>query len=148
MCSKTYFIKWFEELHSTDVVTVGGMNSSLGEMTTQFSQYNIPVPPGFATTSQAYWDTIEESGAKFIIKSELKELDQGKKTLAEVGRTIRKAISSSPLPPELEEDILKNYYKLCERCGEEDVSVAVRSSATAEDLPEASFAGVSTRVLF
>ena len=137
------YIKWFEDLRSKDVALVGGKNSSLGEMTSQLSQYNIPVPPGFATTSQAYRETIDASGTKFIIQSEMKELQSGKKPLAVVGRRIRKAISSSPLSPELEEAIIKNYHELCKRCGEEDLSVAVRSSATAEDLPEASFAGVS-----
>lgn len=141
----TTYVKWFEDLRSTDVGMVGGKNSSLGEMISQLTQYDIPVPPGFATTSQAYWETIDASGTKFVMQSELKELDEGRKSLADVGRTIRKAVSSAPLSPELEGSILDYYHELCDRCGEEDLSVAVRSSATAEDLPEASFAGVSFR---
>ena len=137
------YIKFFEELRCTDVATVGGKNSSLGEMTTQLAQYGIPVPPGFATTSKAYWDHLEETGLQFLIKSETELLKEGKKKLADVGRTIRKAVSSAPLSPELEAAILDAYSKLSIRCGDEDLSVAVRSSATAEDLPEASFAGVS-----
>jgi pyruvate,water dikinase len=137
------YVKWFDDLRSTDVGTVGGKNSSLGEMTSQLAQYGIPVPPGFATTSKAYWDHIEATGLKFVIKSELDLLKDGKKQLAEVGRTIRKAVSSAPLSPELEAAICDFYRQLCERCGDDDLSVAVRSSATAEDLPEASFAGVS-----
>jgi len=140
MNSKVY-VKWFEDLRSTDVGMVGGKNSSLGEMISQLGQYDIPVPPGFATTSKAYWDTIEASGVKFVIKSELKLLEEGKKSLSDVGRTIRKAVSESPLPPDLEAAIFDYYQELSVRCGEEDLSVAVRSSATAEDLPEASFAG-------
>ena len=79
----------------------------------------------------------------FVIKSELKLLEMGKKNLADVAHTIRKAVSAAPLPPDLEAAILDYYHELCSRCGDEDLSVAVRSSATAEDLPEASFAGVS-----
>ncbi len=141
------YVKWFEDLRSKDVATVGGKNSSLGEMTSQLRKYNIPVPPGFATTSQAYFETIEASGSKFVIKSELKLLDEGKKSLADVGRAIRKAVSSSPLSLDLEAAILDSYHELCDRCGDDDLSVAVRSSATAEDLPEASFAGVSNEPL-
>ena len=143
--SNSPYVQWFDDLRSSDVGMVGGKNSSLGEMTSQLAKYNIPVPPGFATTSQAYWETINASGTKFLMKSELKLLEEGKKSLAEVGRTIRKAVSSSPLSPELEMAILDYYHKLCDRCGEDDLSVAVRSSATAEDLPEASFAGVSSQ---
>lgn len=135
------YIKWFDDIRTDDVGIVGGKNSSLGEMTTQLSQYGIPIPPGFATTSKAYWDHIKGSGLNFTIKSELEMLETGSKKLADVGRTIRKAISSAPLPPDLETAICDCYRKLCEKCEDEDLSVAVRSSATAEDLPEASFAG-------
>lgn len=134
-------MKWFHELRSADVGMVGGKNSSLGEMESQLAKYGIPVPPGFATTSEAYWEHIKGSGLTFVIKSELDQLKEGKKPLAEVGRAIRKAVSSAPLPPDLECAILDYYRKLCEKCGDDDLSVAVRSSATAEDLPEASFAG-------
>lgn len=137
------YAKWFEDLRSSDVALVGGKNSSLGEMTSQLKKYEIPVPPGFATTAQAYWETLDASGTKFVIKSELKDLEGSKKSLADVGRNIRKAVSSSPLPEEIEATILDFYHELCDKCGESDLSVAVRSSATAEDLPEASFAGVS-----
>lgn len=137
------YIKWFDEIRSKDVGMVGGKNSSLGEMTTQLSQYGIPVPPGFATTTKAYWEHIKGSGLNFTIKSELEMLEKGSKNLADVGRTIRKAISSAPLPPDLVDAICDFYHQLCERCEDDDLAVAVRSSATAEDLPEASFAGVS-----
>jgi pyruvate,water dikinase len=144
MTSKTdMYVKWFDDLRSNDVASVGGKNSSLGEMTSQLAEYGIPVPPGFATTSKAFWDHIDGAGLKLLIKSEMELLNSGKKALADVGRTVRKAISSAPLPPDLEVAICDYYQKLCERCGDEDLSVAVRSSATAEDLPEASFAGVS-----
>lgn len=120
---------------------VGGKNSSLGEMTTQLAQFGIPVPFGFATTSKAYWDHIEETGLNFLIKSEMDLLKKGTKKLSAVGCTIRKAVSSAPLSPELEHEICDAYFKLAEMCEDDDLSVAVRSSATAEDLPEASFAG-------
>ena len=143
MTSTEKYVRWFDDLRSTDVGMVGGKNSSLGEMTSQLARFDIPVPPGFATTSTAYWEHIEGAGLKFIIESEIKLLDEGKKALADVGRTIRKAISSAPLPTDLECAICDYYRQLCVRCGDDDLSVAVRSSATAEDLPEASFAGVS-----
>ena len=135
------YVKFFDELRSTDVGTVGGKNSSLGEMTTQLAHFGIPVPFGFATTSKAYWDHIEETGLQFLIKSETELLKAGKKKLADVGHTLRKAVSSAPLSPELEQAICDAYCKLAAICKDDDLSVAVRSSATAEDLPEASFAG-------
>lgn len=137
------YIKWFDDVSIKDVDMVGGKNASLGEMTSQLSKYEIPIPPGFCTTSKAYWDHIKGSGLNFTIKSELKLLKEDSKKLYDVGRTIRRAISAAPLPPDLETSICDYYQLLCERCGVENLAVAVRSSATAEDLPEASFAGVS-----
>jgi pyruvate,water dikinase len=134
-------VVWFDELRSENVSEVGGKNSSLGEMTSQLSGMGIPVPPGFATTSLAYWNHINGSGLNFLIESETKALAEGKKSLFDVGHRIRKAVASTPLPSDLEQAICDYYQKLAERCGDEDLSVAVRSSATAEDLPEASFAG-------
>ena len=95
--SKSPFIKWFDELRSTDVGTVGGKNSSLGEMVTQLAEYGIPVPPGFATTSQAYWAQIDDGDLKKVITEETELLRQKKKSLADVGHAIRAAISSAPL---------------------------------------------------
>lgn len=138
---KASYVRWFQDLRSKDVAEVGGKNSSLGEMISQLAQSGIPVPNGFATTAKAYWDHIEGAGLKELIKSELDLLDAGEKDLADVGRTIRKAVSSAPLPPALEASICEFYQELSKTCGDEDLSVAVRSSATAEDLPEASFAG-------
>lgn len=138
---KASYVRWFQDLRSKDVAEVGGKNSSLGEMISQLAQSGIPVPNGFATTAKAYWDHIEGAGLKELIKSELELLDAGEKNLADVGRTIRKAVSSAPLPAALEASICEFYQELSKTCGDEDLSVAVRSSATAEDLPEASFAG-------
>ena len=95
--STSPFIKWFDELRSTDVGSVGGKNSSLGEMVTQLAEYGIPVPPGFATTSEAYWAQIESGDLKKVIVDETELLSKGEKSLADVGRTIRTAVSSAPL---------------------------------------------------
>ena len=102
---KASYVRWFQDLRSKDVAEVGGKNSSLGEMISQLTQSGIPVPNGFATTAKAYWDHIEGAGLKELIKSELELFDAGEKEFADVGRTIRKAVSSSPLPPALEASI-------------------------------------------
>ena len=95
--STSPFIKWFDELRSTDVGSVGGKNSSLGEMVTQLAEYGIPVPPGFATTPEAYWAQIDSGDLKQVIVDETELLQKGEKSLADVGHTIRSAVSSAPL---------------------------------------------------
>ena len=134
------FILTFKEIGIEDVPLVGGKNASLGEM---IRKVDVPVPPGFAITAYAYRYFIEKSNLKDLIKDTLKDLDtHDVKQLAEVGEKIRNAIKSAKLPPELEEEIRKAYKQLSEELGiNEDIDCAVRSSATAEDLPDASFAG-------
>lgn len=138
---KLKYVRWFNDIRADDVATVGGKNASLGEMISQLGKEGIVVPDGFATTSTAYWNTLEKSKLKPFIEEEVNDLHCGKKTLGEVGHNLRRAVASAPLPEELEEEIRSCYRNLAKKCKEEELAVAVRSSATAEDLPEASFAG-------
>jgi pyruvate,water dikinase len=141
MTMEKVFVKWFEELGMEDVPLVGGKNASLGEMIKNLSEKGVNVPSGFAVTAYAYRYTIERAGADVKIKEILSDLDtHDVHNLAERGQKIRELIRNTPLPPELEEDI-RRYYREMERRYGENVDVAVRSSATAEDLPTASFAG-------
>lgn len=135
------FVKWFEELTINDVPSVGGKNASLGEMIQNLGKKGVRVPSGFAITAYAYKYMIENAGIDVKIKEILKDLDTHDVTdLATRGQKIRNLIRNTPIPPELEEDIRRHYREMEFRYGE-DVDVAVRSSATAEDLPDASFAG-------
>ena len=135
------FNKWFEELTINDVPSVGGKNASLGEMIRNLNEKGVNVPSGFAVTAYAYKYMIEKEGVDKKIKEILSDLDtHDVHNLAERGKKIRDMIKNTPLPPELEEDIRKHYKEMEERYGK-NCDVAVRSSATAEDLPDASFAG-------
>ena len=135
------FIKWFEEITIDDVPSVGGKNASLGEMIRNLNQKGVRVPSGFAITAYAYKYMIEKAGINLKIKQILKNLDTHDVTdLALRGQKIRNLIKDTPIPQELEEDIRRHYREMEFRYGE-NVDVAVRSSATAEDLPDASFAG-------
>jgi pyruvate, water dikinase len=135
------FVKWFEELTINDVPSVGGKNASLGEMIQNLGKKGVRVPSGFAITAYAYKYMIEKAGIDKKIKEILHGLDTHDVTdLGVRGQKIRTLIKSTPIPSELEEDIRRHYREMEYRYGE-DVDVAVRSSATAEDLPDASFAG-------
>ena len=135
------FVKWFEELGMNDVPLVGGKNASLGEMIRNLGKKGVKVPSGFAVTAYAYKYTIEKAGIDKKIKEILSDLDtHDVQNLAERGEKIRNLIKNTPLPKELEEEIRKYYREMEKRYGK-NVDVAVRSSATAEDLPDASFAG-------
>ena len=101
----------------------------------------VHVPPGFATTADAYWRYLEANGLKAKIAAELEDLTAGRATLAEVGQSLRKAFLRGEWPAETAAAITAAYRELCKRSGKPDADVAVRSSATAEDLPDASFAG-------
>lgn len=135
------YIKTYEELTNQDVAEVGGKNASLGEMISQLGPKGIHIPTGFATTAQAYWDFLDHNGLREELSKLLGELDKDKfSNLKKIGEKARKLIMNGEWPEEVEEAIRKAYQELEER--EESLSsVAVRSSATAEDLPEASFAG-------
>ena len=122
-----------------DVARVGGKNASLGEMISNLSKAGISVPDGFATTSEAYQEFIQYQDLDKNIYSQLASLDvDDVNELQKVGRAIREMVISHPLPTDLEKDIRDAYQTLT---GGQNSDVAVRSSATAEDLPDASFAG-------
>jgi len=138
---KEVFVKRFEELQIGDVPSVGGKNASLGEMIRNLGEKGISVPSGFAVTAYAYKYTIEKEGVDVKIKEILSDLNtHDVNNLAERGQKIRELIKKTPIPPELKEEICKYYKEMEDQYGE-NVDVAVRSSATAEDLPDASFAG-------
>ncbi len=135
-------ILWFDEISSRDVPLVGGKNASLGEMFSQLTKKGVNVPDGFALTSKAYWYYLKENGIDKKIKKIFKEFDSKNiKSLQETGQKVRKLILKAEFPEDLKKEILENYKKLSKKYGEDFTDVAVRSSATAEDLPSASFAG-------
>ncbi len=135
------FVKWFEELRIEDVPSVGGKNASLGEMIRNLGKKGVSVPGGFAVTAYAYKYTLEKAGIDEEIKRILSDLNtHDVRNIAERGEKIRTLIKNTSLPEELSEDIRKHYRQMEDRYGK-NVDVAVRSSATAEDLPDASFAG-------
>jgi pyruvate,water dikinase len=131
----------FSEVRRGDVGLVGGKNASLGEMIAELNPKGISVPPGFATTSDAFRAYLAGNNLSERISAELDRLSTGKASLQETGSQVRQLILDGEWPESIEADILSAYRELCEMVGETDVPVAVRSSATAEDLPDASFAG-------
>jgi len=155
-------VLWFEDVGIADIPLVGGKNASLGEMIRQLTPKGVNVPTGFATTAYAYRYFIEQAGLEKTLRQLFSDLDvENVKNLRMRGRQARALILNTPFPEELEEAITQAYLKLCARYGtsaefceklppedreeckrySSDVDVAVRSSATAEDLPDASFAG-------
>ncbi len=134
-------VLWFEALGRGDVARVGGKNASLGEMVQRLAAKQIAVPPGFATTADAFWRYVDANALRETISETLADLDSGKATLAEAGDAIRRAFLRGTWPAETADAIRAAYRTLCQRIGKPDAAVAVRSSATAEDLPDASFAG-------
>ena len=143
--SNTSTIAWFSDLGLADLDQVGGKNASLGEMVRNLTSAGVRVPDGFATTADAYRRFLTDAGLVEMINAELAVLDTDDVAqLAAVGRRIREAVTKHPLPAKLEADIRAAYAQLIGDSGdasEGEVSFAVRSSATAEDLPDASFAG-------
>ncbi len=134
------FVIPFSKLRMTDVEIVGGKNSSLGELLSQLTEAGIRVPDGFATTAEAFRTFLREGGLDKKIEDRLASLDiNDVKELAKAGAEIRKWIEEAPFPAKLEKEIKDHYEWL--KDGQKEISVAVRSSATAEDLPDASFAG-------
>ena len=134
-------IKNFSEIRLSDLPLVGGKNSSLGEMFSALSSKGIRVPDGFAVTADGYWKFLNENKLVDELNTVLSKLDKNKfSNLSETGSNARKLLLEAAFPPELKNEIIEAYKLLCEREGK-DISLAVRSSATAEDLPNASFAG-------
>ena len=135
------FILWFDELGIEDVPLVGGKNASLGEMYRNLTKKGVKIPNGFAVTAYAYDYLLEKAKIRDDIKRILQGLDTSNMSnLNERGRKVRETILKAEFPKELIEEIVSSYKKLCREYGA-NTDVAVRSSATAEDLPNASFAG-------
>jgi len=141
MSYKDDYIRWFDKLTSDDSGIVGGKNASLGEMIGALKEKGMEVPDGFATTAKAYWAFLEHNQLEDRIRDLLSQLRKDEKPLASVGKAIRKLFIETEFPEAIRKDIIKSYRTLSERYKADEVDVAVRSSATAEDLPEASFAG-------
>jgi pyruvate, water dikinase len=136
------FIKWFEEISIKDIPLVGGKNASLGEMFQTLTPQGIQIPPGFAVTADAFSVLIAQNGISEKIYSLLSNLDTTETNkLAKTGHEIRALVRSVGIPEKIANEIRAAYDQLCLRSGIEELDVAVRSSATAEDLPDASFAG-------
>ena len=141
MSKKRVFILWFRDLTINDVPLVGGKNASLGEMYRTLTKKGVNIPNGFAVTAYAYKYFLKKAKIQNKIRQILSDLDTHNiRNLAEKGRNVRKTILEAELPEELKDAIAKAYKNLCKRYGR-NADVAVRSSATAEDLPGASFAG-------
>jgi pyruvate,water dikinase len=133
-------VLWLEDLSNDDVPRVGGKNASLGEMIRNLREEGIRVPGGFATTARAYRTFLAHNDLDEAIRDDLEGLENGG-DVAEVGSTIRDRIIDAEMPEEVAEAVREAYRELSERYETDEVDVAARSSATAEDLPEASFAG-------
>ena len=135
-------VLWLHDLRLSDLAQVGGKNSSLGEMIGELSGLGVSVPGGFATTADAFKAFIAHNDLHARIYDKLKTVDvEDVPVLTAAGAEIRGWVIDAPLQPELDADIRAAYAKLCADVGAADIAVAVRSSATAEDLPDASFAG-------
>ena len=138
---KNKYTRWFEETTIEDVPLVGGKNASLGEMYRELTSKGIRIPNGFSVTSDAYWHTLKAGGILEKLKKTMEGLDTSDVSeLSKRGKAARDLILGAGIPDDLWEEIKTGYDRLCEQYGE-DTDVAVRSSATAEDLPTASFAG-------
>lgn len=141
MAGENEQVIWFEHLRRTDVARVGGKNASLGEMIQDLTPKGIAVPAGFATTAEAYWHYVDANGIRDKIAALIGDWQQGKAGLAETGAAIRKLFLRGEWPDDLAAAIQIAYAALSRRMDVDEIAVAVRSSATAEDLADASFAG-------
>ena len=136
------FIKFFKDITLKDIPEVGGKNASLGEMYRHLAPKGINLPNGFATTSDGYHYFLKKTNIRDEIAKHLENLDvNNMHDLNKRGKAIRTLITNAELPSNFEEEIRTAYDKLSQECGQDELIVAVRSSATAEDLPDASFAG-------
>jgi pyruvate, water dikinase len=141
MTQKKPYVCWFEDLCSDDVAIVGGKNASLGEMIRALKDEGIRVPDGFATTADAFQEFLEANDLIGPMRAVLNDLQRGNKSLDQVGRALRRLFERTHFPEAIAEAIGQAYRELSQRYQMAEADVAVRSSATAEDLPEASFAG-------
>lgn len=134
-------VLWFGDVSRSDIARVGGKNSSLGELTRRLRSAGVNVPPGFATTAGAYWEFVESNDLHSVIERSIQAYHDGKITLAETGQTLRSAFLHGQLTEATRDALRDAYRQLSALFGTQATDVAVRSSATAEDLPDASFAG-------
>lgn len=141
MVGRARSVIWFEALSRGDVPLVGGKNASLGEMVQKLGASGIRVPPGFATTAEAYRGYLAGNALDGRIADLLARLEDGRLTLPHAGVAIREAVAGGEIPDGLRDEVLAAYRELGRRVRVAEPAVAVRSSATAEDLPDASFAG-------
>jgi pyruvate,water dikinase len=141
MNQSNLYIRWFDGLNSKDVEEVGGKNASLGEMIRALKDEGVRVPDGFATTANAYWEFIKSNDLKPQIQAHLDKLESHPDSLAEVGKAIRRLFHQAEFPEAVKKAINEAYQELSQSYDTQEVDIAARSSATAEDLPEASFAG-------
>ncbi|TFZ04979.1 phosphoenolpyruvate synthase [Ramlibacter rhizophilus] len=141
MAQQESYVSWFETLGRGDVARVGGKNASLGEMIRSLKRAGVRVPDGFATTADAFRDYVARNGIEEGLRARLAAHASGAASLHETGESIRRLFLDGEFPPEIADAIRGAWRELSRRSGVDEVAVAVRSSATAEDLPEASFAG-------
>ncbi len=135
-------VLWFKDINSKDTPLVGGKNASLGEMFSELSKKEINIPNGFALTSKAYWYFLKKNGIDKKLKEIFKDFNpKSLESLRQTGASARQLILKSEFPKDLKEEVVKNYKLLSKKYAEHETDVAVRSSATAEDLKTASFAG-------
>ncbi len=135
-------IKFFKDITLPDIPEVGGKNASLGEMLSKLSPKGVSLPNGFATTSSAYFYFLQNAGISKAIREVLTGIDvHDVADLRVRGAKIRGIILKSKIPKDFEDEIRRGYRELSKECGKKNLVVAIRSSATAEDLPDASFAG-------
>ncbi len=135
------YVVWLSEVSGDDVATVGGKNASLGEMLRNLADAGIRVPDGFATTAEAYRDFVDANDLRERVAGALAKWRSGETTLSRTGQQARRLLTDAVFPEAIAQAIRGAYRELSERADRDDLDVAVRSSATAEDLPEASFAG-------
>lgn len=135
------YIQWFENLSADDIAQVGGKNASLGEMIAHLKQEGVRVPDGFAVTARAYREFVSYNQLRSKIETILNAMEAEEKSLAEAGKAIRSRFLEGEFPEGVARAITQSYAQLSRHYDQDPIDVAVRSSATAEDLPEASFAG-------
>jgi pyruvate,water dikinase len=136
MTNPTELTAWFETVGQGDVPLVGGKNASLGEMVRHLATRGVSVPPGSATTAEAYWRFVDGNGLREPIAAALQDLKDGAASLSEVGHAIRRAFLRGKWPHDVAEAVVSSYRELGRRMAKPQMEVAVRSSATAEDGPE------------
>ena len=144
------YIKKFQEIGIDDAAHVGGKNASLGQMFQYLKDVGVRVPDGFAVTVEGYWDHLRLNGLNYSFSRIVSKLSYTSDlaTIRLVGKELRALIEDAPLPNQLEKEIVQGYQALCSIAGDKKLAVAVRSSATAEDLPDASFAGQQETFLY